>query len=236
MLARVFTLLIILLSSITVLVFSATESQLPIAVLVNDPDFESKKTAMEKTLTLFEANFEIYMTFNDEFPEPGTFSALIVDGGKSMHKYFDDEGNKLEGSILIENANVPVLGVCMGCQIIERIYGGRLCFYELRGWAEMTIVKDDPLLEGLDENFDAWSNHGFGLAVVPEDFELLCEGEDGSIQVIKHSDKPIYGILFHPEMTTKKENPAKKIMENYILYVEDYVENDDSSNMYASKH
>ena len=90
MLARVFTLLIILLSSITVLVFSATESQLPIAVLVNDPDFESKKTAMEKTLTLCEANFEIYMTFNDEFPEPGTFSALIVDGGKSMHKYFDD--------------------------------------------------------------------------------------------------------------------------------------------------
>lgn len=236
MLAKGFVLITFLLSLTASVIFSTHENQMPMAVMINSASFESKMSSLEKTLIQFDADYEIYMTFKDEFPEPGTFSALIIGGGTSMYKFFDDAGNKLKGSELIENTEVPVLGICMGSQIIERIYGGSLSFFEQRGWSEMTIVKEDPLLEGLDDNFDAWSNHGFGLAFLPEGFELLCKGEENSIQIIKHMEKPTYGILFHPEANTVKENPAKKIIENFISFVKAYAKSNESTNLFASKH
>ena len=222
MLVRMFLLTVIILSTMTSLVFSALDNSNPIAVLINDSKFENKISSLEKTLVGFEADYEIYMTFNYEFPEPGSFSALIIGGGTSMDKYFDDTGARSEGSELIENSEVPVLGICLGCQIIGRLYGGRLCFFEQRGWSKMEILKDDPILDGLDSSFDAWSNHGFGIAVVPEGFELICRGEENSIQIIRHSERPIYGILFHPEVVTERENPAKRIIENFVDYAETY--------------
>lgn len=211
-------LLLLIMAVPIILFFLHNSNNISIAVLINDPDFEYEMSDLEKALTKLGAvDFNIYKTFNDEFPKPGTFSALIVGGGTSMHKYFDDYGNMQKGARLVEAADVPVLGICMGSQVIERIYGGWLEPFEQRGWSEITVVKDDVILAGLQTNFDGWENHGFGFAVLPKGFEILCKGENDSIQMMKHKTLPVYAVLFHPEKQDReKESFGKKILKNFI--------------------
>lgn len=198
--------------------FTNIQDQKPVAILINDWDFETEMSDLEKALIkLGVSDFKIYRTYYNEFPERGTFSALIIGGGTSMNKYFDDYGNMQRGAKLIESLTVPVLGICMGSQIIERIYGGWLEPFEQRGWSEINVVKDDLILKGLHSNFEAWENHGFGLAVLPEEFEILCSGENDSIQMMKHKNLPIYATLFHPEkQDLEKESSGKAILKNFI--------------------
>jgi GMP synthase (glutamine-hydrolysing) len=84
-------------------------------------------------------------------------------------------------------------------------------------------LKDNILFTGIPEIFNVWENHMYALNKVPEDFKLLAVGESGSIQVIKHREKPIYGVQFHPEKgDNKKFNHGFMVLLNFITLVEYY--------------
>lgn len=189
----------------------------PVALLINSTYYENRISPLESIMSDMGIEFERYLTFKEEFPEQDSFSSLIVSGGNSMLNYFDDKGTVLKGAELINNTNKPVLGICLGNQIIGRIHGTNLTFFEQQGWAKINIIKDDKILENVPYTFNAWQNHLYSLAKVPEDFSILCTGTANSIQMIKHNDLPIYGVQFHPEFSDgKMENHARIILENFL--------------------
>lgn len=224
-----FCFLLVVFFSISSLVYGSdyssvlvSENSLPIAVLINSPLYEERVSAVEIALIEFGTHYNVYMAFEDEFPEPGSYSAIIVTGGLTMASYFDDDGEYLNGSYLIKQADVPVLGICLGNQIIGRLYGSGLKEFEQRGWSIVKKVKDDILLENIPDTFNAWQNHAFVLSRVPEGFELLCDGDFDSIQMIKHKELPIYGVMFHPEKSNgSRENHAKLVLANFVELVKE---------------
>ena len=64
--------------------------------------------------------------------------------------------------------------------------------------------------------------HGWSVAVIPKDFELLAEST--YIQCIKHKDKFIYGSQFHPEVEVSY-NEGKKYMTNFLQMALDRTNN-----------
>jgi GMP synthase (glutamine-hydrolysing) len=98
---------------------------------------------------------------------------------------------------ILQEARVPVLGICAGMQAVALAFGGSLIPSREIGMTEIRCTRPDPLLEG-HEGFSAYELHGAGV-VPPESFVVLAESEC-CIQAIRHRVLPIYGILFHPEV------------------------------------
>jgi GMP synthase-like glutamine amidotransferase len=91
----------------------------------------------------------------------------------------------------------PVLGICAGMQVIARLFGGDVSPGVGIGMTGQEVVAPDPLLAGRDR-FEAYELHS--LAVVPPpSFRVLATSPSG-IQVIRHPDRPVYGVMFHPEV------------------------------------
>lgn len=202
--------------SICLIITSFNKTQ-PIALLINSTYYENRFSPIEIVMKEMEIEFERYLTFKDEFPEQDSFSALIISGGNSMVNYFDERGNTLKGATLISQTSKPVLGICLGNQIIGRINGSYLESFEQQGWAKINIIEEDELLKNVPYTFNAWENHLFSLGEVPENFDVLCVGDENSIQMIKHQERPVYGVQFHPEFGDGKlENHAMTILKNFL--------------------
>lgn len=105
----------------------------------------------------------------------------------------------------LKNTNRKVLGICSGIQIISLINQNKLKKFSSIGMTKIKTKKKNPLFEG---NFEAYSLHNYGIDL-PKNFEAIAKSSK-EIQAIKHKTKPIYGVLFHPEVRNKK------IIKNFI--------------------
>ena len=95
----------------------------------------------------------------------------------------------------LKSVDMPVLGICAGIQTIGVVFGLLLTRCIEVGMTPMTTLSENPLFSS---TFKAYSLHNFSVES-SEEFEVLAESPR-CIQAIKHKQKPIYGVLFHPEV------------------------------------
>jgi len=93
----------------------------------------------------------------------------------------------------------PVLGICAGMQTIGIVFGLNLLECLEIGMTQINTVKANRLLAG---EFKAYSLHNFTVEV-GGDFEVIAKSEE-CVQAMKHSCKPIFGVLFHPEVRNEE--------------------------------
>ncbi|MGD6805753.1 MAG: glutamine amidotransferase-related protein [Candidatus Bathyarchaeia archaeon] len=122
----------------------------------------------------------------------GGYSKIILSGTTLR----DFEAQKhLDRFQWLKTCEKPVLGICAGMQIISLIFGVPLTECMQVGMTEITTQKPNPLFEG---TFQAYTLHS--LSTSPSDaFDILASSAK-CIQAIKHKQKPLYGVLFHPEV------------------------------------
>jgi para-aminobenzoate synthetase len=136
-----------------------------------------------------------------------SFDLVILSGG-SVHSAFDDVffGKEKE---LIRKSTVPVLGICLGFEIITLAFGGMLKELEKehKGLEKISVVAPDAIFSGI-KSFTAYEHHHRSIDVLPQNFKILAmSGKE--IAVIRHETLPIYGFQFHPEYTAEKNDGAK---------------------------
>ncbi len=138
---------------------------------------------------------------------PRTCSALIIMGGP-MGVYDEAEYPFIADELaLIEDAfkgRVPVLGVCLGAQLMARAAGGRVASGEKKeiGFYNIRLTpagQSDTLLMGLPGEFRVFQWHGDTFNI-PEGAVNLASSEDFSHQLIKVGTNS-YGLQFHIEVT-----------------------------------
>lgn len=154
---------------------------------------------------LSEQDFD-YVFFDHN--QPITLSAkteikgIILSGGKG-NPY--EPLNLTSNFVALMNFNVPVLGLCLGHEIIAVSYRGRIKrLSEYNGKKEIvTITKpDDPIFEGLDKTkVSLVKRHAFQVSELPDSFECLAYSDTCAHEIIKHKYKPIYGFQSHPEVS-----------------------------------
>jgi GMP synthase (glutamine-hydrolysing) len=99
----------------------------------------------------------------------------------------------------LKDCGKPVLGICAGMQTIGLVFGGRLVKCREIGMTEIITLKANPLFSSA---FKAYTLHNYALEPSNQ-FDMLAESAK-CVQAIKHKQKDIYGVLFHPEVRNRE--------------------------------
>ena len=116
-------------------------------------------------------------------------------------------GTSLKDDVYLNNLNKfdwldsfegPVLGICSGMQIIGLHFGGKLKKKQEIGYYPEIFNKKFLGMEGEVQVYHLHNN----CVVFPEDFELYSSSGNVA-QAVKYKGRPIYCVLFHPEVRNR---------------------------------
>lgn len=130
-------------------------------------------------------------------------SALILSGGDDWGVFPERDSTETELFNWAVTNKVPILGICRGAQVINRLMGGSLRpeFSSLHTATHHAISFKDKRKTRIVNSFHA--------NVIMEDdlargLTASALAEDGSVEAFSNADGSITGILWHPE---REKNP-----------------------------
>lgn len=115
----------------------------------------------------------------------------------------------------------PILGVCLGHQAIGEVFGGQVTHAPslMHGKTSEVFHDGQTVFEGAEQGFTATRYHSLVVdrASLPDELEVSAETEDGVIMGLRHRERPIEGIQFHPESVLTTEGP--RLVANWLRRV-----------------
>lgn len=125
-------------------------------------------------------------------------AGIILSGGPAS--VYQENAPKCDPEIF--NLGIPVLGICYGLQLTVMTLGGNVARGNAReyGKAEIEITGESPLLKGLPSPLQVWMSHGDKVTALPDGFIATAKTGNTEFAAIRHTEKQIYGIQFHPEV------------------------------------
>lgn len=134
---------------------------------------------------------------------------LILGGGPTLQRAgrCQEYLNRLE---------IPVLGICLGMQLMGLTFGGRVETGSLGGYAhvEVEIIEHDDILKGLPDRIRTWASHADQVVLLPENFQVLARSNVCDIEAMRHIHRPLYGVQWHPEVMHTQF--GSETLENFI--------------------
>ncbi|KAK9667607.1 para-aminobenzoate synthase, (PABA) [Basidiobolus ranarum] len=127
---------------------------------------------------------------------------------------------------ILQEADIPIFGVCLGHQGIAHLFGGKVVHAPQVMHGRLSAIHhqqenlENTLFSGIPSPFNAVRYHS--LVVSPESFPnsliatAWCEEEyidAHTIMGLQHRAKPIYGVQFHPESICTDH--GKRMMLNF---------------------
>ncbi|WP_424991570.1 aminodeoxychorismate synthase component I [Nocardia nova] len=104
--------------------------------------------------------------------------------------------------ILIENTELPLLGVCLGHQGIVLAAGGQVVAAPAprHGYPDRITHDGSGLFAGIPRDFLAVRYHSLCAAQpLPDALAIIATAPDGVVMGVRHRDRPQWGVQFHPE-------------------------------------
>ena len=180
------------------------------------------------------------------------YDGLILCGGSDIHpRYY---GEEIDGSVDIDEARdrteiavakkflqtgKPILGICRGMQLLNVLLGGSLIQHlpqvkkhradDHSDLIHEVVAQKGSLFEELyGERFCINSLHHQALKKMGDGLRATLYSEDGEvIEGCEHTDKPYFGVQWHPEkmsLSMKREDTINgiKIFQRFIQMCKDY--------------
>jgi len=140
--------------------------------------------------------------------------AIVISPGPGRP---DDAGISLD-VIRQLSGKIPILGVCLGHQVIAQSFGGTIIHAQkiMHGKTSMVTSDGDHIFTGLNKPFSVMRYHSLAVreSDLPDCLTVTARTDDGEIMGLRHKDHPTPGVQFHPEsfMTTV----GKRLIRNFI--------------------
>jgi GMP synthase (glutamine-hydrolysing) len=110
----------------------------------------------------------------------------------------------------------PVLGICLGQQIIGHLLGGKVekgpsAEY---GLAQVEVDKEGVLLRGLPAKFNVWVSHFDEVVKEPVGFLVLAHSDTCKIEAMENVKRELFATQFHPEVWHTEH--GEEILKNFL--------------------
>jgi len=172
-------------------------------------DNHGQFTHLEHRLLRDMDGVDVELVDNSTPPEDIEADGLVLSGGPDM----DDVGN----SRAYLDLDVPVLGICLGLQVIADELGGRVESGDYGGYADVDVRildESDPVVGSLAPETRVWASHADEVVEVPEGFTRTAESDICSVEAMGDADRDLYGVQWHPEVAHTEEGEA--VFENFV--------------------
>lgn len=117
-----------------------------------------------------------------------------------------------------DRRGTPLLGVCLGHQVIAHAYGATVTRApEIVHGSTSEIVHDgEGVFHGLPPRFPATRYHSLAVRpeTVPETLTVTARTPDGVIMALRHRTSPIEGVQFHPESILSEQ--GHRLLRNWL--------------------
>ncbi len=141
------------------------------------------------------------------------YTGVVLSPGPSSP---DNSGITLD--ILRLHPELPQLGVCLGMQAMAYQFGGDVVRAGkiMHGKTDTITHFGGDLFEGLPERFQAVRYHSLVAqeATLPDCFEIKARSSDGEIMALRHRERYLWGVQFHPESHLSENGMT--IIKNFI--------------------
>jgi GMP synthase (glutamine-hydrolysing) len=214
----------------------------PVWVVVNLFSGQTSKQAVIVRDKLIRAGAEgqsIIMAYKDATVENiakirPTFIALSPNG-IPWCKYRGKSGADLQNffaslKIIIEDFQVPVIGICGGHQALALAFGGKVgpirggeddCFPygdnpTERGRHNVLVLREDPLFKSMGTTLNLVQNHYDEVKRLPAGFVALAENKMCPYQIMRHPTRPAYGVQAHTEYWMPSRPDGGTLLRNFL--------------------
>lgn len=152
-------------------------------------------------------------TYGEEFQADQYDLIILSPGPKSPKDY------PLSLKLLREHPKTPILGICLGLQMMVEEEGGMISPYSppLHGKTSKLMIPHRASLFSALEGIQVARYHSLRAETLPKSFKLLGVSADKTPLAIKHKDYPWLGLQFHPEsFLTERADDLRQIIVNWV--------------------
>ena len=133
----------------------------------------------------------------------------------------DEAGISLEAIRAFED-RIPILGVCLGHQCIGQAFGGRIVHAQALMHGKTSRVRHNGkgIFSMVENPMTATRYHSLAVerGTLPPELEMSAEAEDGEVMGVRHLEKPVFGVQFHPESILTQS--GMRLLENFLSLID----------------
>ncbi|MDO4548173.1 MAG: glutamine-hydrolyzing GMP synthase [Clostridia bacterium] len=139
---------------------------------------------------------------------------IILTGGPNS--VYDQGAPGLD--VNIARFGVPVLGICYGMQLINRLMGGSVKHARISEYGHTSLkTKGGALFEGIEAETVVFMNHTDFIDAAPEGFSIDAVTDNCPVAAFSNEKNMLYGVQFHPEVRHTVE--GEKMLRNFVFGV-----------------
>jgi len=120
--------------------------------------------------------------------------------------------------LIRRNEDVPLLGVCLGHQAIGHVFGASIVRAPVLMHGKTSEIRHDGdgIYAGLGNPFVATRYHSLVVerSTVPACLAITAETSDGVVMGLRHRERPVVGVQFHPESILTLE--GERLLANFV--------------------
>ena len=114
--------------------------------------------------------------------------------------------------------SIPILGVCLGHQIIGQAFGSKIVAAEKVMHGKISLIKhtDLGIFQGIKKIISATRYHSLIIdrKTLSKELIITAETKDKIIMGIMHDKYNVHGVQFHPESIRTPE--GMKLLKNFL--------------------
>lgn len=111
---------------------------------------------------------------------------------------------------------IPILGVCLGLQCINEVFGGKTVRAKLpmHGKTSWVYHEGEGIFKSMPVPFLAARYHSLMVRFENTPLKITATSDDGVVMGMSHPEYPLHGVQFHPESFLTQEGFV--LVENFL--------------------
>lgn len=120
---------------------------------------------------------------------------------------------------------MPILGVCLGHQVLGQVFGGRVVRATRPVHGETSPIFHDgqTIYRGLPNPFTATRYHSLLVErdTLPGELQISAWSDTGEIMGLRHCTLPLEGVQFHPESVLTDQ--GGRLLQNFLSIIDEHL-------------